>query len=290
VRGQICEVLTVEYVDALAAYVVERLPTVPGTPSAREGDATVRHATELGWTKQRFWQSSYGAGNRCRIGPPDALSRGACADVAMSHAVPRAYGMPFSADGLSLLVQQAVETRWWRAHAEDLPHKFVATDIVGSTGDVTRGFLVEEADVETALARYRPALVLASWMSMGTLPTLNGAACIMMLIVRCRWQALIGAGVDWTRAIRATPSVQEYLLIGEVDFGVSGTPWETWGIPLTAAAQNEAPPYEQDGFLKVPLGALSVLQIARSDTPYVRFHSQTISFRRQPAKYEHDEL
>jgi len=190
-----------------------------------------------------------------------------------------------------LLVQQAVEARWRRAHAAELPHQFVATDKAGSTGDVTRGFPVEEADVETALARYQPALVLASWMSMGTLPSPDAAACRMALMrARSRRLRSIGAGVDWTRAIRATPSVQEYLLIGEVDFGVSGTPWETWGIPLTAAAQNEAPPYELDGFRKVPLGALSVLQLARSDTPYVRFHSQTVSFRRQAAGHEHDEL
>ena len=45
---------------------------------------------------------------------------------------------------------------------------FIATDLVGSTGDVTRSFPVEVADVATALARHRPQIVLCAWMSIGT--------------------------------------------------------------------------------------------------------------------------
>lgn len=133
----------------------------------------------------------------------------------------------------------------------------VATDMVGSTGDVTHSFAVEAADVATALQRHQPTVVLCAWMSMGA---------------------------DWTAAIRATPSVREYLLIGEVDMGVSGRPWETWGV-----GPGEIAPYVRDGFERVPLGALAVLQIARSDTPHVRFHSHTVAFRRRRST-PHEEL
>ena len=35
---------------------------------------------------------------------------------------------------------------------------------------------------------------------------------------------------DWTAAIRACPTVREYILIGEADDGCCGLPWETWGV------------------------------------------------------------
>lgn len=56
---------------------------------------------------------------------------------------------------------------------------------------------VEPLSYEAALARYRPALVLCSWMPLGE---------------------------DWTPAFRACPSAREYLLIGEGPGGCTGTP------------------------------------------------------------------
>ncbi|HET8628431.1 MAG TPA: hypothetical protein VFL91_13490 [Thermomicrobiales bacterium] len=50
---------------------------------------------------------------------------------------------------------------------------------------------------EAALARYRPAVVVCSWMPLGE---------------------------DWTPAFRACPSVRHYLLIGEGPGGCTGTP------------------------------------------------------------------
>lgn len=46
-------------------------------------------------------------------------------------------------------------------------------------------------------------------------------------MVLCCWQPL---ATDFTRAIRATPSVQEYLLIGEADSDICGDVELTWGI------------------------------------------------------------
>ena len=56
---------------------------------------------------------------------------------------------------------------------------------------------VEPLGYAEALARYRPAFVLCSWMPLGE---------------------------DWTPAFRACPSVRDYLLIGEGPGGCTGTP------------------------------------------------------------------
>ncbi|GBG81174.1 hypothetical protein CBR_g31850 [Chara braunii] len=45
-------------------------------------------------------------------------------------------------------------------------------------------------------------------------------------IVICSWQPM---GVDWTARMRQTPSVREYILIGEMDDGICGHSWLTWG-------------------------------------------------------------
>jgi hypothetical protein len=36
-------------------------------------------------------------------------------------------------------------------------------------------------------------------------------------------------GVDWTAQMRAMFSIREYILIGEIDGGICGHPWLTWG-------------------------------------------------------------
>ncbi len=55
---------------------------------------------------------------------------------------------------------------------------------------------VERLDYRAALARYRPGIVLCSWMPQGE---------------------------DWTPAFRACPGVREYVLIGEEPGGSTGT-------------------------------------------------------------------
>jgi len=122
----------------------------------------------------------------------------------------------------------------------------VATDLAGNIGDFSKRFPVERLDHKQALKQHRPQLVLCSWMSMG---------------------------VDLTETFRKAKFVTEYVLIGEVDYGVSGKPWETWGL-------GGEPLYYQQGFNRTTLSELNLLQIARSDTPHVRFHSQTTVFQR----------
>ena len=127
--------------------------------------------------------------------------------------------------------------------------RFVATDVRGNTAVAGR-LPVGRASYQAALTRYRPAIVLASWMSKDE---------------------------DWTPAFRAAASVREYILIGERDYGVSGTAAGTWGAAPAA-----------DGFVRLDLERLSLLQVCRTDTPAVRFHCKTAVFRRRhtPAKLE----
>ena len=109
---------------------------------------------------------------------------------------------------------------------------------------------------------------------------------------------------DWTRDVRLTPSVHEYVLIGETDFGACGHPAETWGLnPKTGDAPEEdelleedeleedellerhpkwQPPHEADGFERVDLDALSKHQVCRTDEPWLKARrSGTVSFRRR---------
>ena len=185
-------------------------------------------------------------------------------------------------------------------NAPVLPASFVATDMAGSTGDVTRSFPVEVAEVQPALARHQPHVVLASWMSISTERTGENTKQTRWAgqsppdrrpprVAVCRGaRARAKPGNDWTAWMRKTPSVLEYVLIGEVDMGVSGRPWETWGVPTGREPPSAVPPFRADGFDRWDLGALSVLQSARSDTPLVRFHSSTVVFRRHVTA--HDEL
>ena len=107
---------------------------------------------------------------------------------------------------------------------------------------------------------------------------------------------------DWTRAVRLTPSVCEYVLVGETDFGACGHPAETWGLnPKTGDEPEEdepeedeleedellerhewQPPHEADGFERVDLDALSKHQVCRTDEPWLKARrSGTVSFRRR---------
>ncbi|KAJ3086850.1 hypothetical protein HK102_012349 [Quaeritorhiza haematococci] len=72
--------------------------------------------------------------------------------------------------------------------------KIVAVDAAGRLGDITESFAVEKMNHLDALRHYHPDMVIASWMS---------------------------KGVDWTADFRDAESVREYILIGEIDYGVS---------------------------------------------------------------------
>lgn len=133
--------------------------------------------------------------------------------------------------------------------------KIIATD--NGSQEIKPQFPVEKIDYKEALEKYRPTIVIASWMPYK---------------------------VDWTNSFRAAESVQEYLLIGETDGGTCGDERETWGINWYSDPEedeNKLTPYQQDGFERVDLKQLSKYQICRTDAPGRYNHSRTASFRRK---------
>jgi hypothetical protein len=106
-----------------------------------------------------------------------------------------------------------------RAGTKSSQLKFVASD--DGSWRIPRQFSrVDKVDYQAALHKYKPDIVICAWMPLG---------------------------VDFTRAIRACPSVRMYILIGPKDDGTCGDTWATWGhqhrtkAGKAATAGEEAP-------------------------------------------------
>lgn len=142
---------------------------------------------------------------------------------------------------------------------------------------ITPTFPVINNDYKEALQRYKPDIVLCSWMPMKE---------------------------DFSRDIRACNSVREYILIGERD--LCGDPWLTWGeVPEQYYYYNESeardtsglesweiamidyirnrhvPPFTRDGFVETRLERVEANQLCAFDRPGAPSYSSTISFCRQ---------
>ena len=110
------------------------------------------------------------------------------------------------------------------------------------------------------------------------------------LIVLCSWMP---PGHDWTADFRKPQSsihapgesgvgmVEEYILIGECDDGTCGHNFLTWGNPDAYEGEDSIPaaPYAEDGYQRVELEDLSLMQISRFDCKRSS-ESKTVSFRR----------
>lgn len=119
-------------------------------------------------------------------------------------------------------------------------------------------FPVENISHKEALQKYKPKIVICSWMPPQS---------------------------DLTKDFRTVESVDQYILIGETDYGCCGNAWETWGVTGYNVTDNEAvkdgvPPYEKDGYDKTTLESLSDLQLSRADIFDGRGTSKTVSFER----------
>lgn len=114
--------------------------------------------------------------------------------------------------------------------------------------NIAPAFPVEQLDQRRALMKYKPTIVICSWMPPGT---------------------------DWSADFRATSSVQEYTLIGESYS--TGDNVKTWNL----YSSEEIASYEVDGFIRVDLPYLDKLQICRIDWYPSFVKSQTTAFRRQ---------
>ena len=123
---------------------------------------------------------------------------------------------------------------------------------------------VERLDYRAALRLYMPHVVIVSWMPMA---------------------------VDWTAHLRRCPSLEEYVLLGEVYDGACGDNDKTWGNPAFAeeaavpdghGASGGAPPYELDGWAATELREVSAWMLSRfaSDVAECECTSAAISFVR----------
>ena len=114
-------------------------------------------------------------------------------------------------------------------------------------------------------------------------------ACDVALVC---WQPM---GVDWTAAIRASASFQEYVLVGEVDDGICGDPLATWGVRVHDSGDSGDfgggegmsegdldVAYASDGWSRVDVTEeLGGRQICRTDERWLMGRrSRTTSFRR----------
>ena len=152
---------------------------------------------------------------------------------------------------LSYFLQDKLEER--------KPGAFVVVATDSQKSGIKQVFPVEQLDFKDALQKFKPEVVVVSWMP-----------------------------DDFSSAIRNTASVKEYILIGETES--CGDPWQTWGQLSEYDEEYERrkdlpKPYETDGFERKQLTELSKLQIARGDSRVSigkETNSETNSFRRRP--------
>lgn len=140
---------------------------------------------------------------------------------------------------------------------EKLPGKVKVVAVDQGSWGLRSKFPVEDMDHNEALKKYKPQIVLFSW---------------------------IPPGADPTADFRAEKSVDEYILIGEADSSC-GSAWYTWGENYSGRHDGEVAPYEADGFEREKLEDISLQQISRaSDWEYLAregySRSTTESFRR----------
>jgi hypothetical protein len=136
--------------------------------------------------------------------------------------------------------------------------KIVASD----SGDwrIPPAFQVDNIPHKEALAKYKPRIVIFSWMPYG---------------------------YDCTSDFRASESVDEYILIGESDGGCCGDEWQTWGQNWSfdenerERRKNLLAPYEADGFEKAYMNDLRDLQLSRINISEGNSSTDTVSFKRK---------
>ena len=167
------------------------------------------------------------------------------------------------------------------------PPRLIATDDGSWKAPIysNKHIQVEKLSVVEAVAKYAPPP-----------PELSPEGESSRLIVLCSWMP---PQVDWTASFR-TPSssiyapgesgagiVEEYILIGECDDGTCGHNFHTWGNPDAYERESQddgdenvlVAPYITDGYQRVDLEELSLLQVSRFDCKRSS-ESKTVSFRR----------
>eukprot|EP01060_Flectonema_neradi_P008659 TRINITY_DN16184_c0_g1_i1.p1 TRINITY_DN16184_c0_g1~~TRINITY_DN16184_c0_g1_i1.p1 ORF type:complete len:609 (+),score=110.39 TRINITY_DN16184_c0_g1_i1:81-1829(+) len=115
-------------------------------------------------------------------------------------------------------------------------------------------FKNEKLTQDEAIAKYRPAIIIAQMMP---------------------------NGVDWTEHWRSCPFVLEYILIGLPDSPTSGRPWHTWGVQWgDARSFRLTPPHIKDGFKKTYLDNISRYIIGQDEHAQCQGLNRAVSFKR----------
>mmetsp|Transcript_44284 Transcript_44284/g.109644 ORF Transcript_44284/g.109644 Transcript_44284/m.109644 type:complete len:186 (+) Transcript_44284:347-904(+) len=178
--------MTAELVDALAARIKSRIGAVTMSGLVARADLNGHRATIVGPLD--------GGRLPVRIA---ASGEGVCVRVSSAHGgcdeLPVCLEVGAGSGALSHRLVQRL-AGWARVMATDSGHDKIPT--AGS-------FCVERLDVDVAIEKFKPAVVLVSWHP---------------------------SGLDWIRAMRASASVQEYILLGEADSSTCGDGWATWGV------------------------------------------------------------
>jgi hypothetical protein len=131
----------------------------------------------------------------------------------------------------------------------------IATD--PGTWNLGQRFAVEPYTNKQALQRFRPDLVLVSWMP---------------------------AGTDWSASFRRA-GVPYYVIVGEADDGCTGHNWKTWGNRAfcddDGTTTTAAIPYNSDGYRRENLKELAALQLQRYDCAQAPKQSTTVLFTKE---------
>jgi len=119
--------------------------------------------------------------------------------------------------------------------------------------------IVEICDYKEFIMKKQPDIVYVSWMPQGQ---------------------------DWTQFFRDQSFIQEYIIIGDIDTGVTGHVWLSFGNSHLPPDQRPEPPYLRDNWSRFDLNEVSRFQISKLDKYGSWFNSSTVSFRRNESTIE----
>lgn len=155
-------------------------------------------------------------------------------------------------DGRLFMFLKVIKDAYVKENGE-FPIEMYANDS-GSWGfRPIEGSGVELCDYKEFLNRIQPQIIFVSWMPQGN---------------------------DWSQTFRDTNSCMEYVCIGDIDTGITGHVWLTWGNSHLPEDQRPKAPYAKDGWTRHDVPDVSRYQISRLDKYGCWFNSTTVAFRR----------